>query len=150
MHSRLALLRKYSRLPTRRKSLVLEAVFHLLFARLILRLLPFRKLVWFLERAPKPARLLDRERAIIRQEIRWAIAVTAARLPGETVCFPRGIAAQAMLRRRGIPAKLYYGAASLSGKGLAAHVWVQDGDQGVVGHLEASRFKVLAVYPASA
>lgn len=148
MHSGLTLLRKFARLPASRKWLVAEAVFYLLLARLALRLLPFRKLVWFLERAPKSANLSELQRKELRNEVSWAITVTAGSLPGETVCFPRGIAAQAMLRRRGIAAKLYYGAATLPGKGLSAHVWVQDGDQGIVGHLEATQFNVLAVYPA--
>lgn len=145
----LTLARKYSRLSARRKWLVIESVFYLVLARLALRLLPFRKLTWFLNRVPKSANLTEAQREQLRNDVSWAIAATAAHLPGKTVCFPRGIAAQAMLRRRGIAATLYYGAATLPDERLAAHVWVQDGQEGVVGHLEARRFSVLAVYPVS-
>ena len=144
------LVRKFGHLSENRKWLVLEAALYLLLARLALVLLPFRKMVWFLNRTTKPSRLSDAQRGLLRKEVSWAIVVTAEHLPGKTSCFPRGIATQAMLRRRGVAATLYYGAATLPEEGLAAHVWVQDGEQGVVGHLEAGQFKVLAVYPASA
>ena len=48
------------------------------------------------------------------------------------MCFQQGLAAQLMLRRRGIPSVLYYGAAQ-DGSGLHAHVWVRDGDIDVIG-----------------
>ncbi len=59
----------------------------------------------------------------------------------------RGLAAQWMLRRRGIPSVLYYGTAAESGKGLAAHVWVKDGESAVIGGKFAARFTVLAAFP---
>jgi len=31
--------------------------------------------------------------------------------------------------------------------GMKAHVWVQDGSDGVVGHLGASQYRVLARFP---
>lgn len=70
-------------------------------------------------------------------------------LPFKIVCFPRGFAAQAMLRRRGITTTVYYGAASRSGRGLVTHVWVQDGAEGVMGLRAATGYKVIAKYPGS-
>jgi hypothetical protein len=52
-----------------------------------------------------------------------------------------------MCRRRGISAVMYYGAATELVGGLSAHVWVLDGDDGVVGHELASKFRVLARFP---
>lgn len=150
MHKWSELLRKFWHLSADRRWLVLEATFQLLLARLALRLLPFRKLTWLLNLVPKPANLTEAQRRQLRNDVSWAIAATAAHLPGNTVCFPRGIAAQAMLRRRGVAATLYYGAATVPDEGLSAHVWVQDGNKGIIGHQEASKFHVLAMYPASA
>lgn len=150
MHRWIRLARKFGRLPSNRKWLVVEAAFYLFLARFAVAVLPFGKLVWFLERRPKSQGLCETQRGLLRKEVSWAIAATAAHLPGKTVCFPRGIAAQAMLRRRGIAATLYYGAATIPDEGFVAHVWVQDGEQGVVGHLEAGQFNVLAVYPTAA
>ena len=64
------------------------------------------------------------------------------------MCFEQGLAAQFMLRRRRIATKLFYGAAFEEGGGLIAHVWVKDGDLKIVGGEIASRFAVLATFPA--
>jgi hypothetical protein len=63
------------------------------------------------------------------------------------MCFEQGLAAQIMLRRRGVPSRLYYGAAQNDQRGLSAHVWVQDGEVNVIGGEIASRFALLATFP---
>ncbi len=138
---------RFLRQPAPRRRLLLEAVWCLLWARLALRVLPFRRLRWFLARPVKQPEVAGAERERIRKEVSGAIERMARRLPGQTVCFPRGIAAQTMLRRRGLDTTLYYGVAYLPGRGLTAHVWVQDGVEGVVGQREAGQCRVLARYP---
>lgn len=81
------------------------------------------------------------------RRIRWAIGASAARVPWRALCFQQGLAAQLMLRRRGIPSVLYYGAAQDEGDGLSAHVWVRDGDVDVIGGEIAHRFTILATFP---
>jgi len=80
------------------------------------------------------------------RSIRRAIDAWTRRLPVEPKCFARGLAAFAMLSRRGREVSLYYGAATIDGK-LKAHVWVKSGDQGVVGCEIADRYALLAVFP---
>jgi hypothetical protein len=63
------------------------------------------------------------------------------------MCFEQGLAAQFMLRRRGVPSVLYYGAALDDQDGLSAHVWVRDGDVDIIGGEIASQFAVLATFP---
>lgn len=133
-----------------RQRLIIEAAVCLLLARLALRLLSFRRLTWFFSRPVRRPQVIGAERQRIRKEVANAVGHTTRRLPGETACFPRGIAAQAMLRRRGIATTLYYGAATLPDRGLTAHVWVMDGPEGVVGHAAAHRYRVLACYPEPA
>jgi hypothetical protein len=53
-----------------------------------------------------------------------------------------------MLRRRGVPSVLYYGAALDNGSGLSTHVWVRDGDVDVIGGEIADRFAILATFPS--
>lgn len=128
---------------------MIEAAITLLLARLALRVLSFERLTWFFNRPVKLSGVSGAERARIRTEMIRAIRTAMKRLPGNTTCFPRGIAAQAMLRRRGVGTTLYYGAARLPERGLTAHVWVMDGTAGVMGHLAARRYKVLACFPRS-
>jgi hypothetical protein len=63
------------------------------------------------------------------------------------MCFQQGLAAQIMLRRRGLPAVLYYGAAQNEQAGLQAHVWVRVGSTDVIGTEIADRFTILATFP---
>lgn len=140
--------RRFLRQPSERRRLLLEAWLYLIGARLMLRLMSFRQLTKLFSRSsPGSLVLTDPERQRVRQNVGWAITHAAERLPGETACFPRGMAAQAMCRKRGICATLYYGAATLPAKGLTAHVWVLDGTQGIVGHQIAENYRIIARFP---
>jgi Transglutaminase-like superfamily len=128
--------------------LLLEATFWLAVAALAIAVLPFGYLGRLVLLAggrqvpPQRARLAEVRR------IRWAIVACARRIPWRAMCFERGLAAQFMLRRRGIPAVLYYGAAPDNRHGLSAHVWVRVRDMDVIGGEIASRYAVLTTLPA--
>jgi len=79
--------------------------------------------------------------------MQWLINEAAGFLPGETTCFVRAIAAQSILRRLGMGTTLYYGAATLPDSGLTAHVWLQDGTAGIIGHDMPRHYHILARYP---
>jgi hypothetical protein len=144
----ISLARGFLRQPAERRRLLLEAFLYLVWARLMLRALPFRRLTRFFNRSSfKQSPLTGPEREQLRRDVRWAINRAAEHLPGETACFPCGIAAQAMCRRRGVSATLYYGAATLPVKGLAAHVWVLDGAEGIIGHQIANNYQIIAQFP---
>lgn len=85
---------------------------------------------------------------VIRR-VRWAVQAAARRAPFRAVCLQQGLAAQAMLRRRGVPAVLHYGAAPHPEKGLQAHVWVTAGGLPVIGVEEAAGFAEVARFPAA-
>lgn len=84
-----------------------------------------------------PAKALER---VVR-----AIEYVAPRLPFRALCYQRGLAAQRMLRRRGIDAILHYGARQAD-HDLTAHVWVTVGPTIVIGgearpgYVEVARF----------
>jgi hypothetical protein len=81
-------------------------------------------------------------------KIPWAIIACVRRLPWRAMCFPQGLTAQIMLRRRGLDSTLYFGASPNTDEGLAAHVWVKLGDADVIGCEEAAGYAVLAKFPA--
>jgi len=130
--------------------LLVEAAVFLAVARLSLFVLPFRTIAAFLDRPIRKPEPNLRERWRQRKQIRWAIERGTRFLPGETMCFPRGIAGFLMCRRRGIDSVLNYGAAFYPGEGLKAHVWLQDGPYGITGHSVSSEYCVLARFPAGA
>nr|WP_279639204.1 lasso peptide biosynthesis B2 protein [Sphingomicrobium sediminis] len=81
-------------------------------------------------------------------QIERAIDGWARRLPGKPACFIQGLAATAMLRRRGYLATLHYGSRR-GDAGLEAHVWVSSGGEPVIGHRNADQFAELSLFPSS-
>ena len=143
----ISIIRKFTNKSIRQQKLLIEAAMCLVLARLALALFSFRHLTKFMGRTMTQPEVMGTDRERFRNEVAWAITAVAGHLPIKMVCFPRGIAAQAMLRRRLISATIFYGVAKLPERGLAAHVWVQDGTCGVVGHQIAAQYAVLMHYP---
>ena len=141
------LLRRFFRFSWQDRLLLLEAILWLVIAGLAIAVLPFRRIGLLAARPIRTREVPSQERLDKVRRIRWAIISTAARVPWRALCFQQGVAAQLMLRRRGIPSVLYYGAAQDDRNGLYAHVWVRDGDVDVIGSEIAHRFATLAAFP---
>jgi hypothetical protein len=138
---------KFWRLPWQHRLLLLEAALWLAIAAVAIAVLPFRYVGLLAARPVRPVKLSSQVRANKVRRVRWAVITAAARAPWRALCFQRGLAAQFMLRRRGVPSVLYYGAVQDDQKGLCAHVWVRDGDVDVVGGEIANRFAILTTFP---
>ncbi len=144
----IVLMREFLQRPGHVRRLLLEAVIWLAVARLAIAVLPFRYIGRLAARQVGRQDPSRQARITAAQRIRWAVVICARHVPWRAMCFEQGLAAQFMLRRRGAPSVLYYGAAPDDQKGLAAHVWVRDGDVDVIGCESASRFAVLATFPS--
>lgn len=125
----------------------LEAVGFLCVTRVAVAVLPFRLLRKIFVRDLRAAELDGSAREQARRDVRRAVHRAKDWLPG-TVCLPKAIAAQAMLRRRGVPTTLYFGAAKQSGAALQTHAWLQDGEFGVTGSSRREHFQPVAAYSA--
>jgi hypothetical protein len=143
----MAVLGKLWSLSWRDRLLLAEAVLWLGLGALAVALLPMRRT---LRLAGRPLRTSAPQQAVkadcIRR-VRWAVLGAARRVPWRAVCFQRGLAAQAMLRRRGIDAVLYCGARRDDAQGLSAHVWVRVGEIDVTGGAVAAHFATLLRTP---
>lgn len=130
------------KLKTMRRMYLREAAVMLVAARLAVRFVPAERLaVW----ASRPPRRINR---FTLGEVGWiALAVeTIGTKPWmQALCLPRALAAQAMLRRRGIASRLCLGVAR-DGDGLAAHAWIELGQEIIVGGSEAPRFTRLVEF----
>jgi hypothetical protein len=142
-----SLIGKLFGLPRGDRLLLLEATVFLAIAGVAVAMVPFRYLGLLATRPIRKPAPLQRDRLIKVRRIRWAILATAARVPWRAKCFEQGLAAQLMLRRRGILSVLYYGATQDDRNGLSMHVWVRDGDVDVVGGEIACQFAILATFP---
>ena len=138
-------MRKRRRLSWRDRLLLLEATFWLAVAALVIAVLPFHHL-GRLAAFPLCRQAPPQQSRLTGQRVRWSVIACARLVPWRAMCFQQGLAAQLMLRRRGIPSVLYYGAA-LEDQRLSAHVWVRDRDADVIGGEIASRYAVLTAFP---
>jgi hypothetical protein len=143
-------LQKFWRLNYRDKFIFIEALFWLAFAGTAIAILPFRYVGWLASISGSRQRVSQHARPTIVRRVGWAVSACARRVPWRAMCFEQGVAAQLMLRRRGIQSILYYGVAPDPQRGLSAHVWVRDGELDVVGGELASRYAVLTSFPVVA
>jgi hypothetical protein len=135
---------RFRHLGRERQSLLIEAAYELALASASVALLPFRRAI-VRGSTPLPA---AHGRSATIETLVWAVEAAARRLPWRTVCIEQGLAAQRMLRRRGIDARLHYGARNdHSASKLEAHVWVTVDEVPVIGASEAARFAAIATYP---
>jgi hypothetical protein len=141
--------RRFWQLSGPDRLLVIEATLVIAAGSLAILILPFRAIARLAAHPLRQPEISGEARMEAVRHVRWAVIVCARRLPWRAACFQQGLAVQWMLRRRGAyPSVLYYGAAPDDETGLTAHVWVRDGDMDVVGGALASRFAVLARFPA--
>lgn len=134
--------RAFLRLPARTKAMALEAAFALLVARLLVQYVPMRLWRHHVDTAgdPAPAPLG------MPRKVGWIVPKVARRLPFHARCLPQAMAAQWMLRRRGVRSRLVFGArrGTAPETALEFHAWLIAGGECVIGGQELETFTVLA------
>ena len=130
------------KLKTIRRVYLREAAVMLLLAKLAVRFVsPGRLFAW----ANRPPRRIHRFAGDEAGWISWAVEDLGARPWMNALCLPRALATHAMLRRRCIASRLCLGVARERGN-LAAHAWVEIGNDKIVGATEADGFTRLAEF----
>lgn len=101
----------------------------LLLARFAIRCLSTERLTKW---ASQPPKRINRFAADDVGWVRWAVDDIGSRKWMSAACLPRALAAQGMLRSRGISSTLCLGVARTEG-GLAAHAWIELAKEIIVG-----------------
>jgi hypothetical protein len=127
--------------------LLAEAVLAVTLASIAIAVLPFATLARMLSSGRGPELGQGERQERLLRKGRWAVEAAARRLPWRIVCFQKGLAFHAMMRRRGVATRLHYGVAQSPDEGLRAHVWVTHGGAALVGGEVADQFVCLAIYP---
>jgi hypothetical protein len=137
----------------RRRGLIAEAAFWLLVARLALVFVPFpliaRRLGAFVPPAdPRVAAALagDAAAASLAREISWAVTRGAAHAPFRAVCLPQAMAARVMLKRRGVPSVMHFGAMRGKEQPIDAHAWLDAAGVKVTGYPVGREFAEIACF----
>lgn len=138
-------LRSFLRAPMTSKVMALEAALLLLIARLLVLYVPLRHWRRQLTTA-EPASSPERPPFLARRIAR-IIHRVAAWVPFKAVCLPQAMAGQWMLRRRGIPSRLSFGARQEPHEtakiGLQFHAWLSVGGKCILGGQELATYTAL-------
>lgn len=142
----LSLFRRTPRPTAREIARFAEAACALALAWAAIRLLPFRILMRTTAFGPDPIEPSDARSRTVAMAVRQAVKRAARRLPWTIVCFPEGLAAHWMLRRRSMPSQLHYGLRPSTEK-LSAHVWVTLAGEVIVGEEADDPHHCVAIFP---
>jgi hypothetical protein len=123
-------IRRLSQLSREERGLLLQATVVVGTVRLGLWVLPFRTLRDFVAHTSASTTVRGDVETVSR--VGWAVTSAARRIPAAT-CLTQALAAQYLLRRRGVEARLRIGVARERGERLQAHAWVESGGRVVVG-----------------
>jgi hypothetical protein len=126
---------------TRRRLFLREATVALALARIAVRVCPA---AWILQWSRRAPRRIDRF-CTDADWVSWAVETVGGKPWMNAACLPRALAAQAMLRRRGVASRLCLGVAR-DGATLSAHAWLELGDTIVTGAEAAPRFTRLVEF----
>jgi Transglutaminase-like superfamily len=121
----LSALRRFRQLPGSERSSVLQSAFWLTTTWCALRLIGFRRWSGFLERRSSVVNAAANSPQLVEaRNITRLLSAAANHLLVRTNCLEQATALCYVLRRRGIPAELRFGARKESA-GLEAHAWVE-------------------------
>ncbi len=129
------------------RGLLLEALAWLVWAKLLLLVVPFR---WIAPRLGRPmtesAASLTEPGSLLASRISWAVQSVAANVPLGLVCLPQAMAAKWMLRRRHLASTLYLGVARPDEAKFTAHAWLRAGNKILTGRAESRTHTTLASF----
>jgi hypothetical protein len=133
----MALYRRFTSLDRSHRRLVLEAASLMAIVWTGLRFLRFPTLRRLLDRYAESPTTGTAGEPQSSGSVRWAIAAVAARFPSAT-CLVQALAAEAILRRRGLTCELRIGVRvrDRSDAPIQAHAWVVCGSGVVTGAIE--------------
>jgi hypothetical protein len=148
------LLLRFKQIDNRRRGLVFEAVGFLLAARLALIFVPFPRLARHLgsfvpptdPRADAGRTMAGLEQTESAKAVSWAVTRAARYVPFNAVCLPQAMAAQVMLKRRGIKSVMHFGAGRGDDKPIDAHAWLDAAGVEVTGYPVAEGFAEIACF----
>ena len=131
----------FCRLDSADRWLLLHAAVWLAIARIMLAVLPFRRLSVCLSAGGDSAQLASDPEVLRR--IGRAVSIAANNVPWRADCFPQAIAARMLLRRRRYGSVMHLGAARIGDNERAAHAWLTCGGTIVTGGAQRGRYTEL-------
>ena len=127
--------RKFLHLSSRDQLFLVKTAGLVGLIRLGLWVLPFQTLGRLLTKL-SPATPAPPSNPVAANRIGWAVDITSRYIPDAT-CLTQALAAQFLLKRRGVAAELRIGVAKSATGQFEAHAWVESDGQVVIGGVES-------------
>ncbi len=140
--------RKFLRLSASDRLLLLEAWWSLGVARLTLLSMPFKRIARGLGKrlGPDELTLTAEATSPMARSIGRAVERASRYTPWNSTCLTQTIAGKAMLRRRGMPSRLYLGTRKDDAGRLIAHSWLLAGNEVLIGGAGYESFTPLSAF----
>lgn len=132
-------IRKVFALSASERCLLAESLILVGLIRVALWVLPFRMLRPLVERFASSRAGAGSPDPRIIDEVTWAVAAAAGRVPGAT-CLTQALAARVLLARRGEPCDLRIGVARDERSGIRAHAWLEHRGTVILGGSDIDRW----------
>jgi hypothetical protein len=116
-------------LPREEKALFFEALCSQYWSRVLLLVLPFRRIVKRYPNPETPGKMTDPK---LLEDIRTATAQANVLAFWKNRCLVQSLAARRMLSRRGIASSLSFGVTLDDNKKVMAHAWIRAGNMEIV------------------
>jgi hypothetical protein len=131
----------------RHRLILLEALFWLGIARLVMLTVPFRWVEPYLGQrmTESPVDALPENSQQLKQ-VSWAVHTMSRYTPWQSKCLVQAMAAKRMLQSRKIVSTLYLGVTRSNPKPLEAHAWLRSGSVYVTGGEGHKHFTVVAMF----
>ena len=134
-------LKRFGALGAADKWLLLRAAGWLAVARIMLLVMPFRRLAEKLSAGARSTRI-DGDPAVL-SSVTWAVAAAGNNVPWRSDCFPKTIAARKLLRKHGYESTIHIGVERTGDSELAGHAWLTCGEVVVTGGTDLDRYTEL-------
>ena len=138
------------RLPIKEKMLFVEAFFLLGLMRLLVTTVSFKRLTRSLRQSSTDVELspLNDNQATVAVQVGEIIGRAANNTPWESVCLTQALAAQRMLKKRGIPGVFYLGVMKdkENDKDVRGHAWSRCDETIITGAKGHEDYTVVSVY----
>jgi hypothetical protein len=132
---------KFAQLERADKWLFIRAVFWLALVRIVLLVVPFRRL--FENQTIESSRgAIDADPEFLRR-VSYVVGAAANNVPWGSDCFPQTIAARMLLKRQGYESIIHVGVERVGEDMLNGHAWLTCGDIVVTGGAELHRYTEL-------
>jgi len=131
-------LTRFAQLDSADRRLLLRAAACLAVARVMIAVMPFRRLAERLSAGRESAHG-EPDPELLRR-IGSAVSIAASQVPWRSDCLPQGIAARMLLRRHGYGSTMHFGVGRGGEGEFTGHAWLTCGDTVVTGGAERDRY----------